>query len=533
MATATWKVRASLIPMIGLLVLAGMASGAGSALAQLDCPLPAGMTPPADPRVTAQQVEDGSASLADFALATRHQFVSEPAGQLSNVGCLVRQDGTAWHSGLTYLVQLTPHDGRVVVHAKDMSLSGRQLKPSIHQAVMRALGIRPADWNHPAVLNSAAGEGGEFRVADIPGAAGYASAYFLRSLGQPLVLVAGFDLGLSHVTEEEIVHLQPAVTAEDVVDRATLKEFVTDAGERFIDLMETGDLSAALKARVAFRDPDGPWIHGPVYLSMMRRDTRLIMFHGAFPDRFELRRGGISRDVATGELIVEQLVAAAESSPEGGFWLYRFDNPADDTDSDEVPKVGYARVITGEIPLPDGSKVSTDFIINSGLYLTSDSVLVQRILAALEEGQTSILFGITTPEDGDVVAGDAVAVTVTGAPTDTVHFAYRLAGLPEEPLTYAGAATNREAMSSFVWDTLDLPDDDYEFVALYTEDDGYSVIYDAIEVSVDNIGDGGGGCAAAPVLPGGPVDPTSMILVVLALAYLTLGRRRPILRRAM
>ena len=78
-----------------------------------------------------------------------------------------------------------------------------------------------------------------------------------------------------------------------------------------------------------------------------------------------------------------------------------------------------------------------------------------------------------------------------GAPTDTVHFAYRLAGPPEEPFTYLGAATNREAVASFAWDTLDLPDDDYELVALYTEDDGTSVIYDSIEVSVDNVGGGG------------------------------------------
>ena len=140
---------------------------------------------------------------------------------------------------------------------------------------------------------------------------------------------------------------------------------------------------------------------------------------------------------------------------------------------------------------------------------------------------------MTTPEDGDAVAGDAVAVSVMGAPTDTVNFAYRLTGLPDEPYTYAGAATNREVVASFTWDTLDLPADDYELVALYTEDDGYSVIYDRIEVSVDNVGDGGGGCAAATVLPGGPVDPTPMVLVGLALAYVTLGRRRAMRQAAM
>ena len=173
----------------------------------------------------------------------------------------------------------------------------------------------------------------------------------------------------------------------------------------------------------------------------------------------------------------------------------------------------------------------TDFIFNSGFYLTPDSVFVQRLLAALADGETSILFGLTTPEDGDTVAGDAVAVSATAAPmtTDTVHFAYRPAG-SGDAFTYLGAATNRD-VASFSWDTLDLPDDDYELVALYTDDVGTSVVYDSVEVSVDNVDDGrgGGGCAAAPLLPGGggPADPTLPALVGLVLAWLLLARRRP------
>jgi hypothetical protein len=59
------------IPIVGLLVLAGVFSNAPPALA--DCPLPPGVTPPADPRVTAQQVEDGSATVEEFALAVRER----------------------------------------------------------------------------------------------------------------------------------------------------------------------------------------------------------------------------------------------------------------------------------------------------------------------------------------------------------------------------------------------------------------------------------------------------------------------------
>ena len=459
MATATWKDKAFLFAAIGVLMLAG------TAWAQLDCPPPAGVTPPADPRVTAQQVEDGSASVADFLLAARDYFASRPQpitnaeqAAAAYVRCRVRLDGSAWRSGSTYLVRLTP-DGRVDLHAKDMSLSGRQLTPAIYGAILHALGIRPDALTDRAAAvaafsAAAAGDGGPFNVPEVPGAAGYATAYWPAAWPVPSVLLAGFDLGEPHlvpVSEEDIDYGDPAVTARDVVDRATLKAFVTAAMEHAVELMASGDVNAMAKARIALRDANGPWRHGPVYLAMMELASRQILFHGAFPDRFEQRRGGISRDAATGELIVEQLIGAAQSGPEGGFWLYHFDNPADDTGSADIPKVGYARVFAGG-----------HLVINSGFYLSPDSVFVQRILDALEEGQTPIMFGITAPEDGDVVAGDAAAVSVTGAPTDTVHFAYRPPGAADEPFTYLGAATNREGVASFTWDTLDLPDDDYE-----------------------------------------------------------------------
>ena len=531
MKNGTRNARISSGLVAGLLVLAAICSEGSHPPAQapLDCPLPAGVTPPAAPRVTAQQVEDGSASLADFVLAARDYYVSqaEPVTDAEQaaaayVRCRIRQDGSPWQSGSTYLVRLTP-DGRVFNHARDMSLSGRQVTPAIYGAILHALGIGPDALTDRAAAQAAftaaaAGDGGPFNVPHVPGAAGYATVHLRAGSPFPYVMLAGFEVGEPHlvpISEEDIDYGDPPLTAREVVDRATLKAFVTAAMEYAIELLASGDLDAMSIARMALRDANGPWRHGPVYLAMMERASRQILFHAAFPDRFELRRGGISRDAATGELIVEQLIAAAESSPEGGFWLYHFDNPADDTDSADIPKVGYARMFAGG-----------HLIINSGFYLSPDSVFVQRILEALDDGQTSIMFGITTPDDGDAV-DDVVDVTAMGAPTDAVHFAYRLAGAADEPFTYLGAATNREAVASFAWDTLNLPDDDYELAALYTEDDGSRVVYDVIEVGVDNVGGGGGGCVAVPVLPGGggPLDPTLPALVGLVLAWLAFGRR--------
>ena len=130
--------------LVGLLVLASVLSTARHAAAQdqADCVLPLGVTPPDDPSVTAQQVEDGSASLMDFTLAVRDLNLEIGQSETSvekalYLGCLVRQEDGPYRSGSTYLVQLTP-DGRVFVHAKDMSLSGRLLNPLIYGAILHA-----------------------------------------------------------------------------------------------------------------------------------------------------------------------------------------------------------------------------------------------------------------------------------------------------------------------------------------------------------------------------------------------------------
>ena len=381
----------SLILASGLLVLAGIFSNARPAFAQaqIECPLPAEVTPPADPRVTAQQVEDGSDSLMNFALAVRersreHSQQATTVEQGQYIGCIIRQEGSPWRSGSTYIVTLTP-DGRVYIHAKDMALSGRLLNPMIYAEILSALGVSPTDLANlaspdpgtagpalQAVLAALSQEpdGAFDATASIPGASGHAAVYVSPELGAPIVLLVGFDLTLSHVVEEDIDYGDPTITARDVVDRETLKAFVTQAGEFFLEIISTGDAAAASKARIAFRDPNGPWRHGSVYIAVLQPSTNLILFHGAFPDRFELRQAGISRDVVTGELIVDQLIAAANSGPEGGFWEYHFDDPADDSDSADIPKVGYARVFTAHIPRPGGTTISTDFIINSGFYVS-------------------------------------------------------------------------------------------------------------------------------------------------------------------
>ena len=428
----------TLLSVSGLLVLAGVFSNAPPALA--DCPLPPGVTPPEDPSVTAQQVEDGSATLMDFALAVRERSREYAQGAATveqglHIACIIRQEDGIWRSGSTYIVSLTL-DGRVYIHAKNMALSGRLLNPVIYGAILFSLGVSPTDLENlaspdPAVAAQAFGAvlgtlsqepDGAFDATTpipglspgIPGASGHAAVYVSPNLGTPILLLAGFDLNESHVVEEEIDYGDPTITAKDVVDRETLKTFVTEAGNYFLEILKTGDAAAASRARIALRDPNGPWRHGSVYLYVLDIVSNVITFHAAFPDKYEYRPlVPTVLDAVTGEFILPQVIEAAKSDPEGGFVEYYFDDPTDDTDSADIPKVGYAREFAAEIRRADGSTVPADFIVGSGFYGRAPEVVVPT------EPHTVVEATVI----GDAVEGLTVAFarSIAGQPADYAH----------------------------------------------------------------------------------------------------------------
>lgn len=392
--------------LFGSFVLAGVTSGAQTVLAQEGCPITPGVTPPPDPAVTAQDVESGSATPGEFALAVRAQFKGQGSEtvsgeQLAYAGCRLRLEGGPLRSGSTYIVTLTP-DGRVFLHSKDMSLSARSLNPAIYGGILSALGVpRPVLAGlaspDPAIASRAQSAllqrlGREPHAAfdltgavpgvrpGIPGASGYAAAYVSANTEQPRLLLAGFDLAASHLREEVIDYGNPGTTAKDVVNRETLKQFVTEAlrflGEALRGAETTAESRAAFaKARLALRDPNGPWRHGSVYLYLLDRTSNIIVVHGAFPDRYELRPlVPTVRDVVTGKFVLLQVLEAASSSPEGGFVEYYFDDPTDDSDSADIPKLGYAR----EFTIAGLSARPQTFIIGSGVYLSSPNVVAAR-----------------------------------------------------------------------------------------------------------------------------------------------------------
>ena len=446
MKTGTSPITSSMVLVVGLLMLAGILSNAHLAVAQAQgtCPLPAGGTGVSPPGVTAEQVESGAGSLMDFALISRGQFREQArqastGGQALYLACLIREEGGPWRSGSTYLVTLTP-DGRVFIHAKDMSLSGRQLNPLIYGAILQqAFGIDPARlladpaYARAAFAEAGAGDGGAFSIPNVPGASGYASVYTSLSFRTPVVLLAGFDLNATHLAEEQIDYGNPAITAAEVVDRATLKAFVTEAGNYFVERLKTGDPTAVAKAAVAMRDPNGPWRHGSVYLYVLNLSSDTITFHAAFPDRFEFRPlVPTVRDAVTGEFVQTLVIEAAQSNPEeGGFVEYHFDDPTDDTDSADIPKVGYARIFVDQFPRADGTTARVEFIVGSGFYGSAPEVGPAGHNAVVESVLPQVMRAMTA---GTV---DAVSSRVERATSESA---------PAAGFSLGGASTFSDAL---------------------------------------------------------------------------------------
>ena len=468
-ARATWEPSALRFLAAGLVVLAAVCARPHLSQAQAEdaCPPPAGLPPLADPPVTAQQVEAGTGSLRDFALAARersreHAERATTVEQGVYIACVVRQEGGPWRAGSTYIVSLTP-DGRVFIHAQDMALSGRLLDPLIYLEILSALGVPPAELANLASPDPAARERAFAAVfatllrepdapfdatvplpglrPGIPGASGYASVYVSPEFQSPIVLLAGFDIDASHLAEEALDYGDPTITARDVVDRETLKAFVTQAGNYFLEIQRSADPVAASRVRTALRDPNGPWRHGSVYLYVLDTVSNIITFHGAFPDDWEYRPlVPTVRDAVTGEFILPQVIAAARSNPEGGFVEYYFDDPTDDTDSADIPKVGYAREFAGQLRRPDGHVVPIRFIVGSGIYLSDPNVAAARQGTAVEAILPQVMRAMTAS------AVDAVSDRIQQAASGAAGASgFRVGGattLPDALRTYGQALGN-------------------------------------------------------------------------------------------
>ena len=425
--SADWRstgrqLRRKLLPaLFWLLLPASPAVFAQGALAQstVSCPAPEGgfSEQVTNPQVTAQAVERDRSLLRKF-LLDYVRLITETDADTWHTACIGRTENGPYYSGSTYLITLTL-DGRLYVHAKDQSLSARQLKPQVYGEILSGLGVSAGEMaslgsSDPVVAGQALGRiaarlsaeepDGAFSFGGqpgIPAASGHAAAYYSAGAGAPIIIFSGFDLTEAHLIDlgaENIDYGAPSIEAKDVVDRGTLKEFVMEAADYVNELLQSGDLAAQSKARLALRDPNGPWRRDSIYLYIYDTSSEQTLFNGAFPNRFEFLNAGITEDVVTGELVWTLVEEAARRSPEGGFLSYHFDNPSDDSD-EAVPKTGYALEIVIPAPRNDGTIDQVPLIIGSGFYPET----VDPLTAVTNEDFTcSIPHGLT-PDDVDAL----------------------------------------------------------------------------------------------------------------------------------
>ncbi len=249
------------------------------------------------------------------------------------IACIAREKEGPYYSDSTYTMLVTL-DGRLLIHAKDMSLSIRQLNPQIYAVILSGLGASADDLARlgsadPAVAGqalvgifaklSAEEPDGAFSFggsqSGIPATSGHAAVYYSSESTSPIILLAGFDLSevyLIDFDEENLDYGNPSIQAKAVVDRESLKMFVMEATGYIRQALETGDPAAQSEARLVMHNPNGPWKHGSIYLYIYDSVNEQTVFNGGFSDRFEFLNAGISRDAATGELVWD-LVQEAEA----------------------------------------------------------------------------------------------------------------------------------------------------------------------------------------------------------------------------
>ncbi len=343
-----------------VLLLAGLFSEVRPAAASHpdeSCSRPEGVAEAPTPSITAAEVaaDPTPENLKQFALEAKNYGDGLDHAGLAYAICHFKQEGGDWKSGSIYMTSLTfLAGGRVEIHAGNMAFGGRKIREDVFMAIAAATGFDPETqmFTKP--------DGGALPEE----LGGYAVGMHVSfgTIQFPLILTAGLDLQETHLVHEVFDPADaPEVTASEVVNRETLKAFVNGAIDRLGELFVTEGFGGLTKGRAVFREENGPWREGSVYLFTLDA-TGYVWFHGAFPHQFEfVVATGSYIDAVTGEPIFPKIIEAAQSDPEGAFIEYHFDDPADDSDSADIPKTAFVRQHTYPgFGLP--------FIFGSGFY---------------------------------------------------------------------------------------------------------------------------------------------------------------------
>ena len=421
----------------GLLMATGFLANGHPAVAGGRCPTELKLS------VTAQDVDKDRKNLEAFTKAVRDKAL-EPETHPLHFSCYMTQLGGDLRSQSTYIVSLAA-DGsalRIQSHGEKMGLTARSLNQSTSEAILNGLGIEAGDRTDLRVGLAKAGTSGTVGRFTVDGTTAYATVY-LDPTGAPVVMVAGFDLQDRHLisfAKENIDHGSPTVTAREVVDRATLKAFVQQAGQWLKEIGERPGGTNNISLTLPLRDPNGPWLdkERSVYLYIWNLAQNTIMLHAGFPNRYERQPlVGLERD-ADGVLVLDKLKQAANSGPEGGFVDHLFDDPGDSSDA-RIPKTSYVYPVTLDIRLPDGTIRPFPFVVGSGFY--------RRPTSQATVGESEVIEAVAPQIMRSVTANsvDAVSGRISSG----------LLSTPSAAFSIGGASTLTGALQASVKDLAD------------------------------------------------------------------------------
>ena len=311
------------------------------------------------PKVTAGEVVDRE-TLKGFVTWATSEFAK--VTNLAEGSMLLtdfRVEGSDWNVGNMYLI-LFAETGHVFIHGEDPNIDGKNAADVVDDDGRLIV---------QEILAAGAREGGDFvewcwddprDPADTKCKDAYALKYHSQVAGRDFVVVGGYYQDLTHAgTSLPDVPL-PEVSAADVVDRETLRQFVHGSVEWLQELIELVGFERANEWKAVLREDGGHFRSGPIYLFFFTADGYVI-FHGANP----WREGRFAEDIVdiNGVPFFELIIAAARAG--GGFVEYFWDDPTVEGDEDTgSPKVSYALSFTSNLDVFQGQ----EFIIGAGFY---------------------------------------------------------------------------------------------------------------------------------------------------------------------
>ena len=310
------------------------------------------------PKVTAGEVVDRETLRGFVTYAASVAASITDINEGSRLIQAVRTEGSDYNVGNMYLIFLTP-DGQVFIHGEDPNLDGKNAFEVVDEngtpVVQQILAAGAAGggfvewcWDDPQDPSDA-------RCKD-----SYALQHFSPVAGVDLVVVGGYYQDLSTAGQPLPPVPLPDVTAADVVDRESLRQFVHGSLDWLLELVGQVGFARANEWKAVLREEGGPFKSGPIYLFVFTPEGYVI-FHGADPWREG--RTVLDNTDFQGRPFVREVIATAQAG--GGFVEYFWDDPTVQGDEDTgTPKVSYAVSHRSDLPIYQG----VEFIVGAGFY---------------------------------------------------------------------------------------------------------------------------------------------------------------------